>query len=148
MGVGPRAAGAVARRALLLTDRLYGVVAFARLAQAACRRVGSHFLLRASRSVKPRLINVLRDGTRLVGLPVRQATNPNRVIDWLEVREIRVRVGRPGHRTSELRLWTSLVNPAAAPALELARVYASRWVRIPAIVIAQSGHRDRRFWAR
>ena len=115
------------RRALLLADRLYGVVAFARLAQAACRRVGSHFLLRASRSVKPRLIKSLRDGTRLVGLPVRQPNNPNRVIDWIEVREIRVRVGRPGHRASELRLWTSLVDPAVAPALELARVYASRW---------------------
>jgi Transposase DDE domain len=115
------------KRALLLGDRLYGVVAFALVAQAACRRVGSHFLLRASRSVKPRLISALRDGTRLVGLPVRARNNPNRVIDWLEVREIRVRVGRKGHRAHELRLWTSLVDPAAAPALELARVYASRW---------------------
>ena len=115
------------KRALLLGDRLYGVVAFALAAQAACRRVGSQFLLRASRSVKPRLITRLRDGTRLVGLPVRAPNNPNKVIDWLEVREIRVRVGRKGHRPHELRLWTSLVDPAAAPALELARVYASRW---------------------
>jgi hypothetical protein len=115
------------RRALLLADRLYGVVAFARQAQAACQRVGSHFLLRASRSVKPRRIKAFRDGTRLVGLPVRAATNPKRVIEWLEVREIRVRVGRPGHRPTELRLWTSLVDPAAAPAVDLARVYASRW---------------------
>ena len=36
-------------------------------------------------------------------------------------------LGRKGHRSHELRLWTSLVDPAAAPALELARVYASRW---------------------
>ena len=115
------------KRALLLGDRLYGVPAFVVHAQAACARVGSHFLLRASRSVKPRLIKPLRDGTRLVGLPVRASNNPNRVIDWLEVREIRVRVGRKGHRAHELRLWTSLVDPKAAPALELARVYASRW---------------------
>jgi hypothetical protein len=106
---------------------LYGVVAFALAAQTACRRVGSHFLLRASRSVKPRVIKRLRDGSRLVKLRVRAPNSPTRIIGWVEVREIRVRVGRPGHRTHELRLWTSLLTPATAPALDLARVYASRW---------------------
>jgi hypothetical protein len=115
------------KRALLLGDRLYGVTAFAWAAQQACRRVGSHFLLRASRTVKPRRIRRLPDGTRLVGLAVRAPHHPARVLEWLEVREIRVRVGRKGHRSHELRLWTSLVDPAAAPALELARVYGSRW---------------------
>jgi hypothetical protein len=115
------------KRALLLGDRLYGVIVFAQAAQRACRRVGSHFLLRASRTVKPRVIRRLRDGTRLVGLPIRPPHNHHRVIDWLEVREIRVRVGRTGHRAHELRLWTSLIDPAVAPALDLARVYASRW---------------------
>ena len=115
------------KRALLLGDRLYGVVAFARVAHAACRRVGSHFLLRASRTVKPRLIKRLTDGSRLVGLPVRAPRNPNRIVEWLEVREIRVRVGRNGQRAHELRLWTTLLDPRTAPALDLARVYASRW---------------------
>src|SRR5688500_8868148 len=46
---------------------------------------------------------------------------------WLEVREVRARVGRPGHRSHEVRLWTSLLDPTTAPALELARVYTSRW---------------------
>lgn len=115
------------KRALLLGDRLYGVIAFACVAQAACRRVGSHFLLRASRTVKPRVIKRLHDGTRLVGLPIRPPRNHHRVIDWLEVREIRVRVGRKGQRAHELRLWTTLLDPRTAPALELARVYASRW---------------------
>ena len=54
------------KRALLLGDRLYGVAAFVVHARAACARVGSHFLLRASRSTKPRLIKRLPDGTRLV----------------------------------------------------------------------------------
>ncbi len=115
------------KRALLLGDRLYGVIAFAQAAQRACRRVGSHFLLRASRTVKPRLMRRLSDDTRLVGLAVRSPHNPDRVIEWIEVREIRVRVGRKGHRAHELRLWTSLLDPRTAPALELARVYASRW---------------------
>jgi hypothetical protein len=115
------------RRALLLGDRLYGVVAFARVAHARCGTVGSHFLLRASRAVKPRVIKRLGDGSRLIGLPVRAPRNPNRIIDWLEVREIRVRVKRDGHRAHELRLWTTLRDPRTAPALELAQVYASRW---------------------
>jgi hypothetical protein len=115
------------KRALLLGDRLYGVVAFALAAQTACQRVGSHFLLRASRSVKPRVIKRLHDGSRLVKLRVRARNSPTRIIGWLEVREIRVQVARPGHRAHELRLWTSLLTPAAAPAKELARLYASRW---------------------
>jgi hypothetical protein len=115
------------KQALLLGDRLYGVVVFAVVAHAACRRVGSQFLLRASRSVKPRVIKRLPDGSRLVGLPVRAPRNPSRIVEWLEVREIRVRVGRPGHRAHEVRLWTTLLDPRTAPALDLARVYASRW---------------------
>src|SRR3989441_6681542 len=115
------------KRALLLGDRLYGVVAFALAAHGACQRVGSHFVLRASRTVKPRVIKRLPDGSRLVGLPVRARRNPNRIVEWLEVREIRVRVGRNGQRPHELRLWTTLLDPRTAPALDLARVYASRW---------------------
>lgn len=117
----------VPKRALLLGDRLYGVIAFARLAQTACQRVGSHFLLRASRTVKPRVIRRFTDGTRLIGLPIRPPRDHNRVIGWLEVREVRVLVGRPGHRGHELRLWTSLLDPTSAPALELAQLYARRW---------------------
>lgn len=115
------------KRALLLGDRLYGVAAFVVHAQSACRRVGSHFLLRASRSTHPRLIRRLRDGTRLVAIALRSRQRPATITGWLEVRELRVRVGRAGHRTHEVRLWTSLLDPAAAPALELAHVYAQRW---------------------
>ena len=115
------------QRALLLGDRLYGVAAFAVHARAACERVGSHFLRRASRSTKPRLIKRLRDGSRLIQVAVRQRGRPGRIRQWLEVREIRVRVGRPGARSHELRVWTSLVDVETAPALELARLYASRW---------------------
>lgn len=113
--------------ALLLGDRLYGVAAFVVHAQAACARVGSHFLLRASRSTTPRVVRRLRDGTRLVQVALRARNSPTRIVGWLEVREIRVRVGRPGHRGHEVRLWTSLRDPRTAPALELAQLYAQRW---------------------
>ena len=115
------------RRALLLGDRLYGVAAFVGPAQRACARVGSHFLLRASRSTKPQLVRRLPDGTRLVRLALRARNSPTRIVKWLEVREIRVQVGRPGHQTHELRLWTSLLDVPTAPALELAQLYAQRW---------------------
>jgi hypothetical protein len=115
------------KQALLLGDRLYGVAAFVVHARAACTRVGSHFLLRASRSTTPRLRKRLPDGTRLVAIAVRARHNPTRILEWLDVREIRVRVGRPGHRTHELRLWTSLVDVRTAPALELIQLYAQRW---------------------
>jgi len=115
------------KRAVLLGDRLYGVAAFVVHAQAACARVGSHFLLRAARSTKPRVIKRLRDGTRVVQIALRARTRPTQILEWLEVREIRVRVGRPGHRAHELRLWTSLVDAKTAPAIELAQLYAQRW---------------------
>jgi hypothetical protein len=115
------------KRTLLLGDRLYGVTAFVVQARAACARVGSHFLLRASRSVKPVLIKRLGDGSRLVRLAVRAPNSPTRIVEYVEVREIRVRVGRAGHRCHELRLWTSLLSAAEAPALDLAQLYAHRW---------------------
>ena len=49
------------------------------------------------------------------------------VAAWLELREIRVRVQRPGHRTHELRLWTSRLDPKSAPAQERSVRYARRW---------------------
>jgi hypothetical protein len=113
--------------AVLLGDRLYGVSAFVQLAHTACARVGSHVVLRASRTVQPRTLRRLADGTRLVRLRVRAPQAPPRVVTTVDVREIRVRVGRPWHRAHELRLWTSLLTPRTAPALELARLYATRW---------------------
>jgi len=114
-------------RAVLLADRLYGCAAFAVHAAAACARVGSHFLLRARGSIKPRVIKRLADGSRVIRVAVRQKGRPGRILQWLEVREIRARVGRKGHRPQELRLWTSLMDPQTAPALELAQLYARRW---------------------
>jgi len=112
--------------ALLLGDRLYGCAAFAAQALTACQRVGSHFLFRARMLINPQVIRRLRDGSRLIRVPVR-ATKRSTIVGWLEVREIRLRVGRPGHRTQVLRLWTSLLDPRTAPALEMAQLYARRW---------------------
>ena len=102
MGAGATAAGAAARRALLLGDRLYGVAAFVGPARAACARVGSHFLLRAGRDDQATGASVAWPMAREWSTsPSARATDPA-ILEWLEVREIRVRVGRAGapRRTS------------------------------------------------
>jgi hypothetical protein len=114
-------------RALLLADRLHGCAAFVTAAQAACQKVGSHFLIRARTQIRVRVVRRLRDGSRVVRVPARPKGKPRVITAWLELREIRVRVRRPGHRAQELRLWTDLLEPRAAPAWELVGRYARRW---------------------
>jgi hypothetical protein len=115
------------RRVLLLGDRLYGVPAFIIHAVAACQRVGSHFLFRIPRHLTAQVITRLPDGSRRIRVAVREKGRPSRIQSWLDLREIRVHVGRQGFRPQELRLWTSLLSHRTAPAMELAQVYAARW---------------------
>jgi len=119
--------GQVPAGALVLADRLYGCAAFAAQLYATCQRVGSHFLVRAQATVTGRVIERLRDGSRVLEVPVNPRYRPTAEMTTLTVREIRVRVGRRGHCPSELRLWTSLMAPRQAPALALAQLYAQRW---------------------
>jgi hypothetical protein len=114
-------------RALLLGDRLYGCAAFLAPALAACRQAHSHLLVRARGNVRPVVRERLADGSRRVGIRVRDRDNWRAVAAWLEVREIRVQVARPGHRAHEVRLWTTLLDPHTAPALEVAELYTRRW---------------------
>jgi len=118
---------ALPKGALLLADRLHGCAAFAALALDACERAGSHFLFRARTQIKARVIKKLADGSRLIRLPVREKGSPRTITRWLELREIRVRVARRGHRAVEMRLWTSLPDSKTAPAQEIAALYAQRW---------------------
>ena len=113
--------------ALVLADRLYGVPAVMVEVWAACRRVGSHFLFRVPRHLTARTVTRLADGSRLVRLNVRDKPRFWRIVGQMEIREIRVQVGRAGFRRHELRLCTSLLDPRTAPALELAQRYATRW---------------------
>jgi hypothetical protein len=117
----------VPAQALLLADRLHGCAAFVAAALAACEKAGSHFLIRARTNIKVQVIKRFKDGSRLVRVPVRQKGKPRVIVQWLELREIRVRVQRPGQRAQELRLWTSLLDPKRAPAQELIELYARRW---------------------
>ena len=114
-------------RALLLADRLYGCAAFLAAVQPVCAKIGSHFLIRARSKIKVQTLQRLPDGSRLVRVPVQQKGNQRVIVQWLQLREIHVRVQRPGFRAHRLRLWTSLLDPVTAPALELAKLYTQRW---------------------
>lgn len=115
------------KRVLLLGDRLYGVPAFISHVWAACQRVGSHFLFRVPRHLTAHTRKRLPDGSRRIRVAVREKGRPSHILQWLELREIRVQVGRAGFRQQAIRLWTSLLSPRTAPALELAQLYAARW---------------------
>jgi hypothetical protein len=115
------------KRALLLADRLHGCAAFAAQALLACRRVSSHFLFRARTQIKVQVLRRFKDGSRLVRMPVRKKGRPREILEWLELREIRVQIGRRGFRATPLRLWTTLLDPKLAPASELVELYAKRW---------------------
>lgn len=115
------------QKALLVADRLSGCAAFAAQALRAGRRGGSHFLFRARTQIKVQVVRRCQDGSRLVRVPVRKNGQPRVIVEWLERREIRVQLHRKGHRPTELRLWTTLLDPATAPAAELVELYAKRW---------------------
>lgn len=115
------------KKVLLLADRLSGCAAFAAEALRASRRVGSQFLFRARTQIKVQVVRRFKDGSRLVRVPVRRKGKPREIVAWLELREIRVQLHRQGYRPTELRLWTSLLDPTQAPAAELVELYAQRW---------------------
>ena len=60
-------------------------------------------------------------------MDVRAKEDSHRIVGTLTLREIRVTVRRPGFRAQELRLWTNILAPSKAPAMELAKLYAQRW---------------------
>lgn len=111
-------------RSLLLADRLYGTPLFIGTLLARCLEVHSQFLVRIRRRIKTRVREVLADGSAIVELRVRgEDGKPCRFL----VREIRGRVAGRGGAVTSLRLWTSLLDAAAHPALELVALYAQRW---------------------
>jgi hypothetical protein len=115
------------KQVLLLADRLFGCAAFAAKALQACQRVGSAFLFRVRTQIKVQVVRRFKDGSRLVRVPVRQKGRSHVILEWLELREIRVQLHRKGYRPTELRLWTTLLDPLLAPAQELVELYARRW---------------------
>ena len=112
---------------LLLADRLYGCGAWAQVLAARCAEVGSHFLVRARGHLQVREIERLADGSRLVEVLVRAPGKPRREWATLRLREVLGSVCKAGQKPVTVRLWTSLLDVEAHPALELLALYARRW---------------------
>ena len=106
---------------LLLADR--GFCGFPLWARAAA--TGADLLWRAMSNMKPRHLETLADGTWLAEL--RPSGNAGRHGEPLTIRVIDYELddGRPNDTT--YRLFTTLLDPTEAPAVELALAYAQRW---------------------
>ena len=112
---------------LLLGDRLHGYGAFLAPVLDRCLEVGSHFLIRVQQRVAARVVQKLKDGSRLVDVAVRDHRDNHRILRHIRLREIKVQLKRRGFRTQLLRLWTSILDWRKAPAMELAQLYTRRW---------------------
>lgn len=112
--------------ALLLADRLTSCTSLLADLLHLCQDRGSHFLVRIRKDLTGKVLQRLRDGSTLIQVAVRDPRS-RKIIDTILLREIQVRVSGRGSRHEVLRLWTDLLDPKDAPALELARLYAQRW---------------------
>lgn len=116
------------KKCLLIVDRLYGCGAYLEKLIEACRAADSELLVKARGNIKAHKVARLSDGSAMVGINLREQGRRHRVIDQLQVREIRGRIKKPGSRKwSEVRLWTTLFDATLYPAEELLKLYAMRW---------------------
>lgn len=117
--------GSLPEKSLLLADRYHGNGAF--LARLLAGAPSQAFLVRVSQIPRPRLIETLPDGSALIEVRLAREEAGLLERESLLVREVRGRVRRPGGAWSEVRLWTSLTDAKAHPALGLLALYARRW---------------------
>ena len=111
---------------LLIVDRLYGCGKYLGELMQACRARKSELLVRARGNVKSHKIKRLRDGSALV--EVRAPGEKGSPAQTIKVREINGRIRKPGSKQwSEVRLWTTLIDAAKHPAMDLMKLYGRRW---------------------
>lgn len=116
-------------KSLLIIDRGFGTTLTLDAALQAWEGKQVEYLARIRKDIKTEVLERLPDGSLLV-----EAVNYHRNAQGkrikagkMRMREIRYEVvGRDGKR-STVRLWTSLLDTDAYPALELAQNYAKRW---------------------
>ena len=101
---------------LLLGDRYYGVPkVVARLNKDKNRQ----YLIRVRSNLQSKVLEAYGDGSALVEIRSEGKS--------MQVREIMGRVCRANGKWTTVRLWTSLLDWKAHPAMELIALYARRW---------------------
>jgi hypothetical protein len=112
---------------LLLGDRLFGTPSLIHQLLPGLESGGGGLLLRVRSNLNSRVLEKLDDGSLLVEVKVAD-TVTGRPAGVLRLREIHAEVASSAKdKPGALRLWTSLLDPAAHPALRLAELYAMRW---------------------
>ena len=106
---------------LVLADR--GLCGFPLWSRAAA--TGADLLWRAMPNMKPRHVETLTDGTWLAEL--RPGGNAARHTEPLTIRVIDYELDDGRANDTTYRLFTTLLDPDEAPAVELAVAYAQRW---------------------
>lgn len=116
------------QRMLLILDRLYGQAPMLALLQKHCCTLKEqHFLVRVRANLGVSVRRVLKDGSALVEVELRDKVKRSQVLQTLEVREVRGRVWqRTAKKWVDVRLWTSL-SVEQASAQEIIALYARRW---------------------
>jgi len=113
---------------LLIADRLYGTGRDLNKVLESISPKDSHLLVRVRKNFKPKVLEVLSDGSALVEVNVINPHKQRDVIKRLKMRLIKGRIQKPGAESwTEIRLVTSLLDPEAYPAAELFELYARRW---------------------
>jgi DDE family transposase len=116
---------------LLLADRYYGRGAFIAQVQAQAGP-RCHLLVRVPGNLRSKVQQVLEDGSALVQVRVCHP-HSQRTQHLLALREVRGQVQRLSQDqkatagATEVRLWTTLLDPQQHPAQELLALYAQRW---------------------
>jgi hypothetical protein len=112
---------------LLLGDRLFGSPWLLWDLLPVLQACGSACLLRVKSNIKVVRERRLADGSWLVNVPVVDPAT-RRKVGTIQVREILadIRIGKDGE-VLKIRLWTTLLDAEAHPAMELVELYASRW---------------------
>jgi hypothetical protein len=114
-------------RSLLLGDRLFGTPSLLWELLPVLRANDGDCLMRVRSNIKVTRDKRLEDGSWLVSVPVID-TATRRKLGTIQVREILadIRLEKDGEPL-KVRLWTSLLDAAEHPALELVELYSSRW---------------------
>ena len=92
---------------------------------AKAQATGADLLWRAKSDMKPRHVETLADGTWLAEL--RPGGNPGRTAEALTIRVIEYTIDDGRANDTTYRLFTTILDPHDASAVELAAAYAQRW---------------------
>lgn len=110
---------------LLIADRLFGTPRTLYYALEAWQERDIACLVRIKNNLKAKVLEKLCDGSAIVEVQAPAAAG--QPAQRLQLREIRAEGVRQDGKVFKLRFWTTLLDPVAYPARELAAQYARRW---------------------